>query len=246
MKPIVFFITLFCFSSSFAQSEVDEKMYNTYLGQQSTIQVWKDSVKERQIESEKNPNDKNATYKLLLAQFGLLSSTMKDMDEDLFDEYYDPTLNTIKKLIGFDKKWAEPYALQSAVYGFKMGYSPMQGMFLGSKSSSLTEKAIQLNPSSALAWKVYANSKYFTPEMWGGDLEEAITAYEKCIALYEAAPEQLSYNWFYLDALAFQGQAYLKKGEQAKAISTFEKALKVEPEFAWVKYALLPKARAKK
>ena len=94
-----------------------------------------------------------------------------------------------------------------------------------------------------MVWKIYANSKLFTPEMWGGDLKEAIQAFEKSIALYEANPNDLPFNWFYLDTLAFQGQAYLKDGQRAKAISTYEKALKVEPEFAWVKNVLLPKAQ---
>lgn len=168
---------------------------------------------------------------------------MKTKNEDLFDDYYDPALETIETITEGNKKWAEPYAIQSAIYGLKMGYSPMQGMILGSKSSNLIEKAKKLNSSSPLVWKIYANSKYFTPEMWGGDLKEAIQAYEKCIALYEANPADLSFNWFYLDALAFQGQAYLKDGQRAKAISTYEKALKAEPQFAWVKNVLLPKAQ---
>lgn len=143
------------------------------------------------------------------------------------------------------KDWAEPLALLSATYGLKMGYSPIQGMFLGSKSESLIEKGKKLDPSSPLVWKVRANSKFFTPEMWGGDLAEAITAYEKCITLYESKPALTKFNWMYLDALVFQGQAYMKQGDAGKAIMTYEKVLKIEPEFGWVKYSLLPTAKAK-
>lgn len=116
----------------------------------------------------------------------------------------------------------------------------MQGMFLGSKSSGLADKAIDLSPASPFVWKVYANSKFFTPEMFGGDLKEAIESYEKSVALYEASPTKLKSNWYYLDALAFLGQAYAKNGENGKAIATYEKAISVEPEFGWVKYRLLP------
>ena len=81
--------------------------------------------------------------------------------------------------------------------------------------------------------------------MWGGDITEAIEAYEKSIQLYESRPEALKFNWMYLDALAFMGQAYLKNGDTGKAIATYEKALQAEPEFGWVKYALLPNAKSK-
>lgn len=227
-----------------AQDATKKAMYYAYLGNDAnSTNEWKKAVQNRQQELSKNTSDPKLKYALLLAQWGLLNATMKTKDEDLFDEYYDPALENLEEITKSDKKWAEPYAIQSAIYGLKMGYSPMQGMILGSKSSSLIEKAKKLNDTSPLVWKIYANSKFFTPEMWGGDIKEAIQAYEKSIALYEANPNDLPFNWFYLDALAFQGQAYLKDGQRAKAISTYEKALKIEPQFTWVKNVLLPKAQ---
>ncbi len=237
-------ISLLFSPQTIAQDKTDELQYRAFLSKDPNPQLWKVAVSARQEELSKNPKDSTVQYALVMAQFGLLSSTMRNKDEKLFNEYYDQTIDNIKAIQ--DKKKAEPYALQSAIYGLKMGFSPMQGMFLGSKSSSLVEKAKKLDPHSAFAWKVFANSKFFTPEMWGGDLVEAIESYEKCIQLYESKPELLKYNWLYLDVLAFQGQAYLKNGDRAKAISTFEKALRAEPEFAWVKYGLLPKAKATK
>ena len=244
MKNFMAVILLLVASTVHAQDATTKAMYYAYISNNAnTTDEWKKAVQNRKQELSKNATDPKLNYALLLAQWGLLNATMKTKDEDLFDDYYDPALETIEEITGSDKKWAEPYAIQSAIYGLKMGYSPIQGMILGSKSSGLIEKAKKLNNSSALVWKIYANSKLFTPEMWGGDLKEAIQAFEKSIALYEANPNDLPFNWFYLDTLAFQGQAYLKDGQRAKAISTYEKALKVEPEFAWVKNVLLPKAQ---
>lgn len=244
MKNLIAVTLLFIALNLQAQDATTMAMYQAYLGNDpGTFQEWKKAVHHRQQELSKNPVDPTLNYALLLAQFGLLNATMKTKDEDSFDEYYDATLETVEKITEVDKKWAEPYAIQSAIYGLKMGYSPMQGMILGSKSSGLIEKAKKLNNASPLVWKIYANSKFFTPEMWGGDIKEAILAYEKSIQLYEAKPDDLRFNWHYLDALAFQGQAYLKDGQRAKAISTYEKALKAEPLFFWVKNVLLPKAQ---
>ena len=219
--------------------------YKAFLAEKGYKELWKKDVEEKINAGKNEPASKQAKLNLMVSHLGLLSSTMRDKDEDLFDDYYDDAVDNLELIIDKDKKWAEPKAMLSAIYGLKMGYSPMQGMFLGSKSGSLIDKAKDLAPQSAMVWKVYANSKFFTPEMWGGDLKEAIEAYEKCMQLYESKPELLKYNWMYLDALAFMGQAYLKNGDTGKAIAAYEKALKYEPEFGWVKYALLPEAKAK-
>jgi tetratricopeptide (TPR) repeat protein len=223
----------------------DEPTYKAYIAEKDYKTLWKKDVDKKTTILKKESTNRNDALDLAVAHLGLLSSTNRDRDENLFDEYYDHAVENLESMIEQDKKWAEPKALLSAVYGLKMGYSPMQGMFLGSKSASLIEKAKELAPQSPMVWKIYANSKYFTPEMWGGDLKEAIAAYEKSVQLYESKPADLKFNWMYLDALAFLGQAYFKNNEIGKAITTYEKILKLEPEFGWVKYSLLPKAKAK-
>lgn len=238
------YLVLFSLSLS-AQDQLDETMYKAYLSKDNSTETWKNVVAARKEAWTKDGRDQCVHFQLALAQFGLLSSTMRTQDETLFDEYYDAAEDDLQEIIAADKTWGEPGALLSAVYGLKMGYSPLQGMFLGSKSNSLVEKGKKLSPSSPLVWKVAANAKYFTPEMWGGDLKEAIESYEKCIALYDSKPETLKFNWMYLDALAFMGQAYMKNGDTGKAIATYEKALAAEPAFDWVKYSLLPAAKSK-
>lgn len=246
MKHLILVILIAAVQLAATAQTPEEKIYRAYLSQKYDAGLWKDAVNLRQADVTKNPSDVKMRYQLALAQFALISGTMRNQDEDLFEQYYDPLLENLKKISEADKNWAEPYALQSAAYGVKMGYSPMQGMILGSKSDNLIEKAKRLDPTSAMAWKVYANAKFFTPEMWGGDLDEAIAGYEKAIQLFESTPATLPHNWMYLDTMAFLGQAFLKKGERSKAIAIFEKALNVEPEFSWVRYVLLPQAKAGK
>jgi tetratricopeptide (TPR) repeat protein len=226
--------------------DADRLMYQAYISQNYEPNLWKEAVNLRQTEVNKNPNDTGARYRLALAQFALISGTLRSSDEKLFDAYYEPLVQHLKTILDAQKDRADPHALLAAAYGVKMGYSPMQGMLLGSKSDNLVEKAKRLDPHSPLAWKVYANSKFFTPEMWGGNLNEAIAGFEKAVELYEKKPDSLANNWMYLDALAFLGQALVKKGDRPKAIAIYEKALKAEPEFGWVKHVLLPKAKSGK
>ena len=251
MKNILFVLLLFsAYTALNGQSpEVDEHTYQAYLGGKdlsATKTDWKNIVALRKKESDSKPNDKNSKYRLALAQFGLLSATMRDQDEDLFDDYIDQTEDNLEAIIKQYKDWGEPKALLSSVYGLKLAYSPWKGMYLGPKSANLMEKARKQSPSSPLVWKLYGNSKFFTPEMWGGDLKEAIQAYEKAIELYKTDTGSTEFNWFYLDTYAFLGQAYNKNEERSKALATYERALTIEPGFYWVKKVLMPIVISKK
>src|SRR5690348_2798788 len=87
-----FLLTVFLALQCLAQAqENDAAMYDTYLSKDATTlkQQWKKIVEDRQAQLKKNSADKNLQYNLALAQYGLLSATMRDMDEDLFDEYVD-------------------------------------------------------------------------------------------------------------------------------------------------------------
>jgi tetratricopeptide (TPR) repeat protein len=248
MKMLAFFLStvLLSLTSGPTCYECHEKAYKAYLGAQDpkvVKEMWKTVVSDEQTKLTANPTDIKQQYVVALSKFGLLSATMRDKDETLFEEYADKTEEDLEQIIDADKKWSEPRALLSALYGLKMAYSPIKGMYLGPKSSNLIEKALTDSPASPLVWKIYANSKFFTPETFGGDVKEAIKAYEKSIALYEIDPASVKNNWMYLDALAFLGQAYMKDGQSSKAVVVYEKALKAEPNFMWVKASLLPNAR---
>jgi tetratricopeptide (TPR) repeat protein len=246
MKTTLIFLSLlFSFNALNAQDELNKLLYRAYLVNNSSTQAeLKQAETEYRAIVKADPKNTDKRYTLGLIQWSLLNASMRTQDETLFDEYYDPLIDNLDELLVINSKHAEALALQSSAYGLKISYSPMQGMFLGPKSSGIIEKAKKLNPNAALVWKIYAGSKLFTPEMWGGDVKEAIKAFETAVKLYESKPELLKDNWQYLDALAFLGQAYVKDEQAKKAIGIYEKALQVEPEFNYVKKSLLPKAKA--
>lgn len=218
----------------------DQATYIAYLSSDDMQENWISRVKAL---TQEYKNDKSAAnlYKLALTEFGLLSSTMRTKNESLFNTYADITEDHIKILDKVEVYSGEANALLSSLYGFRMGYSPWEGMFLGPKSSSLMEKAVKSAPHSPLVWKLYGNSKFFTPQLFGGNLDDAIKGYTKSIALYQE--QNCKHNWFLLDTYAFLGQAYVKINNSEKAIATYEEALQMEQQFAWVKNNLLPTAR---
>lgn len=240
MKSLVVFLSITAIAHLtpiMAQSEEQAMAYQAYLSTNKSL--WKQLVNNCTKEFGSDPSHENL-YQLTLAQHGLLNATMADQDEDLFDEHYKKTKKNLEKLIDADHEAGNAKALLSSIYGMEMAYSSWKGMFLGSKSSSNLDQAKKIAPSSPLVWQVYGGSKLFTPAMFGGDKEEAVTSFEKSVRLYEADPDLMKSNWRYLDALAWLGQSYHKTGKTEKAKQTFEKALEIEPGFGWVKFVLLP------
>lgn len=225
-----------------AQSVETEMAYRAYLTTNKSL--WKELVKKSQDKFDANKSYKNR-YELVLAQHGLLNSTMTDQDEDLFDDYFKKTKNHLDELIDNGYQVANSRALLSAIYGWEMGYSSWKAMFLGGKSNNNIEKATKADDSSPIVWQVYGSSKLFTPKTFGGSITKAIEAYEKSVALYESNPQLTKSNWRYLDALAWLGQAYKKNNQIDDARRTYERALQVEPGFGWVKYRLLPSIASK-
>ncbi len=237
LKTIALVLTLLSSNLLIAQSESDKMAYMAYISNNKSL--WKQLVSKEQSAYNKSKTNKNL-YNLLLAQHGLLNSTMADQDEELFDEHFKDAKDNIDELIEAGHEVGNSKAILSAIYGWEMGYSSYKGMFLGGKSSSNIEEATKMAPNEPLVWQVFGSSKFFTPSMFGGDTKEAQKAYEKAITLYEQNESLTTSNWRYLDALVWLGKVYEKNGEKAKAKSTYEKALKVEPDFGWVKFALLP------
>jgi tetratricopeptide (TPR) repeat protein len=243
MKTIVLYALLFCATAAHAQTKVDQLLYQAYL--QRSKSLWITALQTQQAESKKAPTDFEKQLTLAQVYSSVLNGSMALPDEEFFDAHVDDAKKLTKKLLDQNQKSGVAAAILSGIYGNEMGYSPMKGMMLGSKSSSLAEKATVLEPTSPWVWRIYANNKFYTPEAFGGDIAEAIKALEKSVMLFESDPKNLSQNWMYIDALAFLGQAYQKNGEQAKAIAVYEKALTVEPNFSWVKKVLLPAAQKK-
>jgi len=241
LQLLVILLAMLVSSQTIAQSNLIEMEYGAYLKVSKTL--WKTVVEKREnaYSKSKEPSD---LFKLASAQHGLLAATMADKDEDLFNKYLDDTKENLEELIDMEFNTAESKALLSAVYGLEMGYSSWKGIYLGSKSSGLIDNALNKDKNSPIVWLVYANSKLFTPAMFGGDKKEAIKAYAKAVSLFENENEHQN-NWRYLDALAWLGQAYEQTEQPDKAREVYEKALEVEPDFIWVKHALLPKLAQK-
>lgn len=216
--------------------QVRSKTYAAYL--KNSLSLWEQAIEDRKA-AVGTSGDKGADLHLAIAYYGYMSATMATQDEDSFKKYLDPAKDHLKKMISENAGWGEPKAILSSVMGLEIAYSPLKGAYLGMKSSSLMSDAMKEDPDSPIVLQLYAGSKQYTPEMWGGDMKVAAEYMQKCITAYEKSGD-IAGNWMYADALANLGIIYASIDQKVKAKGVFEKALAYEPDFQWVKYSLLP------
>ncbi|MEP1096211.1 MAG: tetratricopeptide repeat protein [Cyclobacteriaceae bacterium] len=223
MKHSISVLLLTVAGISVGQS-LDEIQYGAYI--KSSKVMWDRSI------SVADKNHGSESFEKAMAMYGLLNSTMATKDEETFDDNVDQTVDLLKSIIEEKPDWGEPKAVLSAIYGLVMAYSPMKGMLYGSKSSSLVADALKEQDDSPLVHKVAGGSKLYTPEMFGGNPEEAVKEFERAVSLYEKMGN-VANNWLYLESLVNLSMAYKKTEKIAQAKKTLNKALKVEPEYGW-------------
>ena len=95
---------------------------------------------------------------------------------------------------------------------------------------------MRLQPESPLVQKLFAGSKLYTPEMFGGDPEVAVSTFQKALEIYEQS--DTTENWLYLDTMMGLALAYRKIDQNEKAKATLERAVAIEPQYHWAKSVL--------
>ena len=224
------------------KADIQKQVYQAYL--LNSIATWEHVVQTLNNKKEQNPGDTELLYQLTSAQYGLLTAALVNQDKEVYKKYHDQAHDHTDKLIK-ETEMAKAHALKAGLYSIDMGFHPMKGMFLGPKNSGQIQQAIRINKNEPTAWLQKASSRLHTPEQYGGSLKEAIKYYKKAISLFEKDTANLQYNCQYLNCLAWLGQAYNKNQQPEKALEIFNKALKAEANFGWVKYHLLPNTQKK-
>lgn len=130
------------------------------------------------------------------------------------------------------------YAYQSALYGYKIGLSPIRAPYYGPKSVKYAENSLQLDEDNYLALMQAGNIHYYMPRIFGGSLNEAISYFLKAKAAMEKNSTDIHYDWNYLHLLTLIAQAYTKAEDYQAAKAYYDLILKIEPEFQWIKEEL--------
>lgn len=123
---------------------------------------------------------------------------------------------------------AEFHRLLGTLCGQVIPADPLAGMQHAKCAKQEIEKAIQLDPKSALAWVSSGVGKFYLPPMFGGGVELALKDFEKAATL----DPKLGEAWLWV------GLAQRKAGRNPAARAALEKALRLSPQRVWIKQQL--------
>ncbi len=157
-----------------------------------------------------------AAYELYLKARALFQARI---ELDKAEEYM---IKALKKDDKFAKAWELRAALQMVLKDY--GFSSMSYQTMLENTEKYANKALEINPNSALALAALANARenFAWTQKIPQDYQKIINDLKKSIVI---APNQTSpHNWL--------GLAYLSIGEQEKALKIFRKCVVIDPLFA--------------
>lgn len=135
----------------------------------------------------------------------------------------------------------ETWALLSSVLGQRIGSSPIRGMTLGPRSGRAMARAHSLGPANPRVWLLDGIGAIFTPGMFGGGLDKAEQRLVRALELFEQdRPEPPLPAWGRAEAHIWLGQVYQRTRRPDLARTEYQRALTLEPDNGWVRFALLP------
>ena len=180
-------------------------------------------------------------YLLAYANWRLLGAR-PDLDGDERDEIADEALALLAENVAARDADVEAHALLGAVYGMKIGSSVWRGMTLGRRAARAFDDARAIDERNPRLLLLQGLDAFHRPATFGGGLERAERWFRAAIGHFEAQPSDLPWpNWGLLDARAWLGRTLARRGDPDGAREQYETALRIEPEYAFVRRVLLPR-----
>lgn len=132
----------------------------------------------------------------------------------------------------------EHVILLAQLHGYKAGLDYTHAQSSGQKAWQYIDRAQKLAPENPRFFLVKAILKSYTPAVYGGSSDEAVTLLNQSITAFEKEDKQSGYYWGYADAYIWRGKLYKAKGNTAQARKEWESALIIDPQNDWAKQLL--------
>lgn len=181
-----------------------------------------------------------ALYYLALCEYRLATLFASAPDEKA--QCVNRTLEHLKEAIELEDNFSDAHALLASAYSQKLGLNPHLGMVLGPEIKRVLEKSKRLEGNNPRVVWTDGMNDYYTPAMFGGDKQRAITKLEQALELFakEEIRDPFQPSWGYDEACVHLGIMRQETGDPEGARQAFVKALEVNPNNGWVKDHLLP------
>lgn len=232
-KHILIFILLMLFQTQiFAFSS---GIYQAYIS--SDMNRWKVIMDDFHRKPEKSHGE---VLELVNYMYGYVGWCMGNNNQKKAGEYIRSAEDYLEKLEKAGYQPSMVHAYRSAFYGFRVGVHKLQAPVLGPKSVQHAKYSIETDPKNPYGYIQYGNSQFYMPAIFGGSKNVALEYFQKAEQLMELNGKNLVQNWNYLSLLAMIGQTFEELNRFGEAKKYYEKILKTEPGFQWVKDVLYP------
>jgi tetratricopeptide (TPR) repeat protein len=233
------FITLFLVTLApevYSESPYKKAIYNTFINRE--MYKWGSII--HTIEYGKPLTTVDQTLDLINLYYGYIGHLIGKKQYASAEIMISRGEKLIHQVLKASPKNATAYAYKGSFLGFRMGISKFRAFALGRESLADINKAYRLDPQNIQAIIDKGNFLYYTPNLFGGDKEEALNFYLKGSRILEKNKDT-DQNWVYLNLLTTIALAYDKIDKRKEAKLICEKILRKEPNYKWVKDVLYPK-----
>ncbi|MBN2275431.1 MAG: hypothetical protein JXR41_11295 [Bacteroidales bacterium] len=217
------------------QGNIKSDIYTAYIS--GDMQSWKQIMDEMDKNRSKKPG---YVLELVNYQYGYIAWCLGNNREDEAKKYLDLAEENIEWLEKIRYNMSMVYAYKAAFYGYRIGLQTITAPFYGPKCIRYAKEAIASNKDNPYGYIQYGNAQYYMPSIFGGSKQEAIDYFLRAEELMEKSKEYSVNNWNYLNLLTSIANSYIEARQPEKAKLYFEKILKIEPDYEWVKYNLYP------
>lgn len=182
-------------------------------------------------------------YARAYVQFRALQLAMVANNTDAAKTAGDSCVASLDTAIAKGFRTAEPYALQSACYGYMAGLGGFASIRNGSRSGKSIQAALALDARNPRVLLVDGFGLYYRPKFVGGDKLKGCEHIRAAAAAFDAqAPATAAQagiaNWGAPEAALWAGRCLLDSGDAAAARKAFEHAVALAPDFAAAKRRL--------
>jgi len=185
-------------------------------------------VAEFRASAEKQPNDPEAQYRYALAQSYAAEVAVELKDKVQGRGHAEAGIKAAEKAVSLKPALSEYRRILGTLCGQVIANAGIAGIAYGKCALNEVNKAIELDPKSAMNYVSHGVGNYYLPPSFGGGVPVAIGDFEKAISLDPKSSE--AYLWL--------GIALRKEKKNAEAHKALAKAVELNPNRIWAKQQL--------
>ena len=237
---LLFSVALFaCVLDIKAESPYKKVFYNAFINRETY--KWGSLI--RTEETTNPPATTEQKLELINYYYGFIGHMMGKKQYETAREFIERAEKLNNQVLKSSPKNATAFSYKGAFMGMRIGLNRIKSVYLWPESKGYIDKALKLEPNNVQAIIDKGNLLFYSPNMLGGDKEEALELFHKAEKIMEKNKDT-DHNWEYLNLLVTMAKAYEKLDNLQEAKHYYEKALQKEPNFKWVKDDLYPKLLA--